>query len=76
MANITLKLDDELLQNVRRLTFERHTSVNAVVSEKLKEFVAANQKKKEILSGLESFYKRSKAVVGKVGWTREEVHER
>ncbi|MGR3318630.1 MAG: CopG family transcriptional regulator [Candidatus Anammoxibacter sp.] len=76
MGNITLKLDDELLQNVRKLAFERNTSVNAVVAEKLKEFVAANQKKREILSGLESFYERTNAVVGKVVWNRDELHER
>jgi predicted transcriptional regulator len=76
MANITLKLEDELLAKVRRLAFERNTSVNAIVTEKLKEFVATTQKKKGVLAGLESFYKRTKAVVGTIDWSRNDLHER
>lgn len=76
MANITLKLEDELLSKVKRLAFERNTSVNAIVTERLKEFVATDQKKAEVLSGLESFYKRTKAVVGTIAWGRNNLHGR
>ena len=76
MGNITLKLDDDLLAKAKKLAFERNISVNAIVREKLKEFVQLDQKKRDVLKGLESFYKRTNAVIGSVSWNRDEIHER
>ena len=76
MGNITLKLDDDLLAKAKKLAFERNISVNAIVREKLKEFVQSDQKKRDALQGLESFYKRTSAVIGSVSWNRDEIHER
>ncbi len=76
MANITLKVDDEILEKARRIAFEKKTSVNAVVTQKLTEFVAMHQNKEAVLEGLESFYARCEARVGKRKWRREELHER
>ena len=76
MGNITLKLDDDLLAKAKKLAFERNISVNAIVREKLKEFVQLDQKKRDALQGLESFYKRTNAVIGSVSWNRDEIHER
>jgi predicted transcriptional regulator len=76
MGNITLKLDDDLLAKAKKLAFERNISVNAIVREKLKEFVQLDQKKRDVLQGLESFYNRTNAVIGSVSWNRDEIHER
>lgn len=76
MANITLKLAGELLMKVKKLAFEHNTSVNAIVNEKLKEYVAAHDKKKEVLAGLDAFYKRIRASRGQATWSRDQLHER
>ena len=76
MANITMKIDDQLLEKARRLAFQKKTSINAVVKQSLEEFVARDYSREAALQGLEAFFRRSKARVGKKAWTRDEVHER
>lgn len=51
MANLTLKIDDQLLDKARRLALRRNTSINAIVREKLEEFVATNLSREAALIG-------------------------
>lgn len=76
MANVTLKIDDDLLEKARRLAFRRKTSLNAVVKRKLEEFVSSDLHRQATLKGLEAFFRRSKARVGRKTWTRDDLHER
>lgn len=76
MANLTLKIDDLLLEKARRLAIRRNTSVNAIVKEKLEEFVSTDLSREAALEGIESFYARSRARMGKKTWSRDELHER
>ena len=76
MANITLKIEDELLEKARRLAIQRKTSINAVVRQRLEEFIFSDLSREATLKGLEAFFRRSKARVGKKTWTRDELHER
>ena len=41
MANITLKIDDDLLKKARELAFRRKTSINSIVKQRLEEFVSS-----------------------------------
>jgi len=76
MANVTLKIDDDLLKKARHLAAERKTSFNAIVREKIEEFVSQDSRKETSLMGLKSFYDRCKAKMGTKDWTRDEIHER
>lgn len=76
MANVTLKIDDELLDKARRLASRRKTSINAIVKEKLEEFVSTDLQREAVLGGLEDFYAHSKALIGRITWSRDEIHER
>jgi predicted transcriptional regulator len=76
MANVTLKIDDELLTKARLLATLRKTSINAIVKERLEEFVATDLRREATLRGLDEFYARSHARVGKKTWSRDEIHER
>lgn len=76
MANVTVKIDDELLAKARLLAAQRKTSINAIVKQKLEEFVATDLRREATLQGLEEFYARSRAKVGNKSWSRDEVHER
>ena len=53
MANITLKIDDELLEKARKLASLRNTSINAVVKAGLEEFVSRDHRREAALSGLD-----------------------
>jgi hypothetical protein len=76
MANITLKVDSRLLEEARRIALKKKTSVNALFSQRLKEFVTLNQRKQSTLEGLDAFYRKSRARIGKSTWNREDLHER
>jgi predicted transcriptional regulator len=76
MANLTLKIDDQLLDKARRLALRRNTSINAIVREKLEEFVSTDLSREAALKGVEAFFARSEARMGKRTWTRDEIHER
>jgi predicted transcriptional regulator len=76
MANLTLKIDDDLLEKARRLAAKRKTSVNAIVKANLEAFVSSDLVREATLRGLDEFYAHSKAKLGKKTWSREDLHER
>ena len=76
VANLTLKIDDTLLKKARLLASRRKTSLNAVVRQRLEEFVSGDLSRQTVIKGLESFYNRCGAKVGEKTWTRDELHER
>jgi predicted transcriptional regulator len=76
MANITLKIDDELLEKARRLALKRKTSINAIVKRRIEEFVSSDLSREATLEGLEAFFQRTTARAGHRTWTRDELHER
>jgi len=76
VANITLKIDDALLEKARRLAFLKKTSINAVVKQRIEQFVAGDFNREAALKGLDAFVQKTNAKVGKKTWTREEIHER
>lgn len=76
--NITLSLPEETLREVKVLAARRGTSVSALLSETLSELLARE-------SGYAEARQRSLAALGKgrdlgtrgkIGWSRDELHER
>ena len=76
MADLVLRINDQLLEKARKVAREKKISLDTVVDQKLKEFVFDYEKKKEALEGLEAFYRKCEAKVGRVNWRRDELHER
>jgi hypothetical protein len=77
MANLTIVVDEVVLQRARARALESGTSVNAVLSEYLTHYAGADPAKRalsaflDVVSGLD-------AGSGADGrrWTREELHDR
>jgi len=76
MANVTVKIDDELFAKAHLLAAQRNTSINAIVKQKLEESVATDLRREAALQGLEKFFERSRARIVKKTWSRDEIHER
>lgn len=76
MANLTLKIDEKLLEKARLLASRRKTSLNAIVRQQLEEFVSSDLSRQAAIKGLESFYSRCMARIGGKTWTREQIHGR
>ena len=76
MANLTLTIDDSLLQAARVRALEQGTSVNALVRSYLEHF--AGERAHEAVTAFLERSAKSEASSGRDGrsWTRDELHER
>ncbi|MDT8449168.1 MAG: DUF6364 family protein [Wenzhouxiangellaceae bacterium] len=75
MANLTLSLDDELLQKAREAAVREHTSVNALVRQYLKHYVNARESRLRALDALDEVAERTDSASDE-RWSRESLHER
>lgn len=75
MANLTLSLDDELLQKAREAALREHTSVNALVREYLERYVDARSRRMEALDALDALADRADSA-SRGPWSRDSLHER
>lgn len=75
MANLTLSLDDELLQKAREAALRDHTSVNALVREFLERYVDARSRRMEALDALDVLADRTRSA-SRGPWSRDSLHER
>jgi plasmid stability protein len=76
MANLTIALDDDLLQKARVRAAELGTSVNAVLRDYLEEWTARKEARRRAIESFVEASRRSKASSGGRKWTRDELHER
>lgn len=76
MRNITLSIDDEVLSAVRRHAAERNTTVNAMVREYLGNLAALDDRARKVKDELLRLSNESPVALGKITWTRDELHER
>jgi plasmid stability protein len=75
MANLTLSLDDDLLQKAREAALRDHTSVNALVREYLERYVDARSRRMEALDALDALADRTRSA-SREPWSRDSLHER
>jgi hypothetical protein len=74
--NITLSIEDSILKEVRRIAVEQETTVNGLVRRYLHELVGEKKKRAKARRHLLKLLPKMKARVGRVDWTREELHAR
>lgn len=75
MANLTVAIDDALLQRAREAAVRENTSVNALVREFLRRYVDARSQRLAALARFESVAAASESI-SQQPWSRESLHER
>ncbi len=77
MTNVTLKLDDDLLRRARIRALEQGTSVNAVIRQRLEEFVGDKPRDASLRRFLE-LASGSHSGSGEEGrtWRRDDLYDR
>lgn len=75
MANLTLSLDDDVLQKAREAALREHTSVNALVRDYLTRYVDARARRLEALDTLIHLGEQNPSQ-STAGWSRESLHQR
>jgi len=74
--NITLSVEDSVLKEVRRIAVEQDTTVNGLVRRFLHELAGEKKKRAKARRDLLKLLPKMKARVGRIRWTREELHAR
>ena len=74
--NITLSVEDSVLKEVRRIAVEQDTTVNGLVRRYLHELAGEKKKRAKARRNLLKLLPNIRARVGRVDWTREELHAR
>ncbi|MBS0589338.1 MAG: hypothetical protein JSR65_01715 [Proteobacteria bacterium] len=75
MANLTLSVDDVVLQKAREAALRERTSVNALVRDDLIQYVDVRSRRLDALDALDTVVRRSKSRRSGA-WSRAELHRR
>jgi len=76
VANLTIAIEDDVLKKARLRAVEQSTSVNAVVREFLREYTGTATRQATAAKQVIELAHESKAQVGPITWTRDEIHDR
>ena len=76
MANLTIVIEEDVLQKARLRALQRGTSVNAVLREYLQAYAGAGDERQQAVKGLLEMSRRATTRAPRRRWTRDEVHER
>ena len=76
MRNLTLAIEDEVLETARRLALERGTTLNQLVRDHLADLVAREGRRRAAAERLKLAMREELTEVGPRTWTREDLYVR
>jgi hypothetical protein len=76
MANLTITVDDQVLEKARLRAREQGTSVNALPRDYLDRYAGTASAHEEAVEGLIRLATTARAGPGRQRWTRDELPER
>ncbi len=74
--NITLAMDEAVLDRVRIIAAERKTTVNGMVREYLERVAATEEKASRFAERIRELRSRSRLEVGPITWKRDDLYDR
>ena len=76
MANITMKIDDQFLQNARKIAIDKNTSLTRLIRAYPENLTAGEQDRKEaIVRQLRKSFSENEIRAGRKDWKREDLYE-
>ena len=76
MKNLTLALDETLLNNVRFIAANKKTTVNNLVREFLQRIAQQESRAEDAMRELARMSDKTNAKLGPITWKREELYDR
>jgi hypothetical protein len=76
MKNITLSVEEQVLERVKVYAAEHRTTVNALVRNYLERIARSEDRAREAMRELRALSDRSTAEVGPITWRRDELYDR
>ena len=74
--NITLAMDDEVLDRVRVIAAERKTTINGLVRDYLTRIAETEDRASRVADRIEVLRRKSRLEVGPITWKRDDLYER
>ncbi len=76
MKNMTLRVEEPVLRQARKIAAERSTSVNALVRQYLKNLVSKDNSRKQARQDFLLLCEESQSRITSKTWTREDLYDR
>lgn len=76
MKNITLAVDEAVLEQVRKYAANHQTTVNALVRRHLEQIARNETRVKDAMQELREMSNNSTARMGKRTWKRDDIYDR
>lgn len=76
MRNLTLAIEDEVLETARRLALERGTTLNQLVRDHLADLVSREGRRRAAAERLKRAMQEELVEIGPRTWTREDLYVR
>lgn len=77
MSNITMTLDDDVIKKVKKIAVEKNTTLTGLVRDYLTRIAKReDQRIEEVIKQLTKIMNAPDTKIGKITWTRDELHER
>ena len=76
MANLTIAIEDNLLQRARLRATEQGRSINALLREYLEAFAGSANRRDRAIDSFQKLADRAATGSGSRRWSRDELHER
>jgi hypothetical protein len=76
MKNLTMRMDENILREARRIALERGTTVSAMIREYLDGLVMEEDRKDRARREILEMCQNSTAEIGRKDWSREDLHDR
>jgi hypothetical protein len=76
VRNLTLAIEDEVLEAARRLALEHGTTLNQLVRDHLADLVVREDRRRAAAERLKRAMQEELVEVGPITWTREDLYGR
>ncbi len=77
MSNVTLSIEKSLLKRARIIALKNDTTVNAMIRDFLEREVSKYESPADsTVDALEKLFAKTQVSLGKITWSRDELHER
>ena len=75
--NLTMTIDSKILKQARRAAMERQVSLTSLVREYLQQLASKeNDQAKRTAQALKASFARNRRNIGRISWSREDLHVR
>ena len=74
--NLTLTVEDDVLESMRKVAIELVTSVNQMVRDYFDQTIRKQESRRASAAGIQGSFSKHSVKLGKITWKRDDLHKR